>query len=72
MKRTVQELALIERVWLASIKTVRESGPLPENGLNMPAHTAEHCRLMRQYDPWLNALSNAQITEIMKLDDPDL
>jgi hypothetical protein len=49
-----------------------ESGPLPKNGLNMLAHVAEHCRLMRQYDPWLNALSNTQITKIMNLDDPDL
>jgi hypothetical protein len=70
MKRTQQELALIERVWLASIKTVMESGPLPENGLNMPAHVAEHCRLMRQYDPRLHTLTDAQITEIMAYDDP--
>jgi hypothetical protein len=47
-----------------------EAGPIPENGLDMPVHIAAHCRLMRQYDPRLHTLTDAQITEIMAYDNP--
>jgi hypothetical protein len=66
MKRT----QLIGMVWTAFQDTVFEAGPLPPNGLDMPIHIAAHCRLMRQYDPRLHTLTDAQITEIMAYDNP--
>jgi hypothetical protein len=72
MKRSQQEMARIEMVWTASVSTVMEAGPLPDCIEDMPAHTAQHYRLMREHDPRLNTLTDAQISAIMALDDPDL
>jgi hypothetical protein len=37
----------------------------------VPIHIAAHCRLMRQHDPRLHTLTDAQITEIMAYDNLD-
>jgi hypothetical protein len=45
-----------------------EAGPLPDRIEDTPAYTA--AQLIRRCDPRLNALADAEISEIMALDDP--
>jgi hypothetical protein len=65
-------IEVIEMVWTASVRTVMEAGPLPDRIEDMREHTAKHYRLMRSCDPRLNALTDAEIGEIMSLEDEDL
>jgi hypothetical protein len=71
MSQLLRELARIEAVWRAFDATVTEAGPLPQNGLDMPAYTAAHYKLMRRYDPQLARISDEDILEIMRLSDLD-
>jgi len=53
---------------VAYLRTVMEAGPLPDRIEDTPAYTA--AQLIRRCDPRLNALADAEISEIMALDDP--
>jgi hypothetical protein len=55
---------LLDRVFTAAVNTVGVAGPLPEDGLQMPAYMRRWLDLIREADPAFQNISDADMRNL--------